>query len=92
MDNNDKRDLYNGFGDGLARAFEYAVTPGIFGFLGYLLDRAIGTLPIFTIVFTLVCVVGMFIQTYYTYDARMKAEEAKTPWGRAEAATTRRHD
>jgi hypothetical protein len=68
VDQNDKRDLYNGFGDGLARAFEYAVTPAIFGVLGYLLDRAIGTVPVLTIVLALICVVGMFLKTWYTYD------------------------
>jgi len=83
VDINDKRDLYNGFGDGLARAFEYAVTPAIFGFLGYLLDRAIGTMPIFTIVLALLCVVGMFLKTWYAYDASMKAHEARAPWAPA---------
>jgi hypothetical protein len=80
VDQNDKRDLYNGFGDGLARAFEYAVTPAIFGFLGYLLDRAIGTVPVFTIILALLCVVGMFLKTWYAYDATMKAHEAAGPW------------
>lgn len=86
MDQSDKRDFYNGFGDGLARAFEFAVTPAIFGFLGYLLDHAVGTLPVFTIVFTLVCIVSMFVKTWYTYDASMQAHEAKAPWARAKGA------
>ena len=81
MDHNDKRDFYNGFGDAFARAFEFAVTPGIFGFLGYLLDRAIGTLPVFTIVLTLLCIVGMFLKTWYTYDTTMRAHDARAPWG-----------
>jgi F0F1-type ATP synthase assembly protein I len=84
VDLNDKRDFYNGFGDGLARAFEYAVTPAIFGFLGWLLDRAVGTVPLFTIVFALLCVVGMFLKTWYTYDAMMRAHDAESPWGRGE--------
>jgi len=84
VDQNDKRDLYNGFGDGLARAFEYAVTPAIFGVLGYLLDRAIGTVPIFTIILPLLCVVGMFLKTWYTYDADMRAQEARSPWAPAD--------
>src|SRR5579859_1453718 len=86
VDLNDKRDFYNGFGDGLARAFEYAVTPAIFGFLGWLLDRAIGTLPLFTIVFALLCIVGMFLKTWYTYDAMMRAHDAKSPWGQARSS------
>ena len=82
VDHDDKRDLYNGFGDGFALAFEFAVTPAIFGVLGYLLDRAVGTLPVFTIIFALFCVVGMFVKVWYTYDANMREQEAKAPWGR----------
>jgi F0F1-type ATP synthase assembly protein I len=82
VDQNDKRDLYNGFGDGLALAFEFAVTPAIFGGLGYLLDRAVGTLPVFTIIFSLFCLVGMFVKIWYSYDASMREQEAKAPWGR----------
>ena len=90
MDQNDKRDLYNGFGDGLALAFEFAVTPAIFGVLGYLLDRAIGTVPVFTIIFALLCVVGMFVKVWYSYDASMRAHEARAPWGRPDPPGTGR--
>ena len=69
VEQNDKRDLYNGFGDGLARAFEFAVTPAIFGVLGYLPRPGLGTVPVFTIVLALLCVVGMFLKTWYVYDA-----------------------
>jgi F0F1-type ATP synthase assembly protein I len=82
VDQNDKRDLYNGFGDGLALAIEFAVTPAIFGGLGYLLDRALGTLPVFTIILALFCVVGMFVKIWYTYEASMREQEARAPWGR----------
>jgi Putative F0F1-ATPase subunit Ca2+/Mg2+ transporter len=90
VDLSDKRDFYNGFGDGLARAFEYAVTPAIFGFLGWLLDRAVGTLPLFTIVFALLCIVGMFLKTWYTYDASMRAHDAESPWGRPVTQVSKR--
>jgi F0F1-type ATP synthase assembly protein I len=82
VDHNDKRDLYSGFGDGLALAFEFAVTPAIFGGLGYLFDRAVGTLPVFTIIFVLFCIVGMFVKIWYSYDASMREHEANAPWGR----------
>jgi len=90
VDQNPKRDLYNGFGDGLALAFEFAVTPAIFGVLGYLLDRAIGTVPVFTIIFALLCVVGMFVKVWYSYDASMRAHEAKAPWRRSDLHGTGR--
>jgi Putative F0F1-ATPase subunit Ca2+/Mg2+ transporter len=88
VDLNDKRALYNGFGDTLAKGVEFALTPAIFGFLGYLLDRAVGTLPVFLILFTIVCVVGMFIRSWYAYDAQMKEHEAAAPWGRAKSIST----
>lgn len=77
MDLRDRRDLYNGFGDGLARAFEFAATPAIFGFFGWLIDRAAGTSPIFMIVLAGLAVVGMFIRMWYAYDADMRRHEAK---------------
>lgn len=82
MDQSEKRDFYNGFGDSLARAFEFAVTPAIFGFLGYLLDHAIGTVPVFMLVFALLCVAGMFLKTWYTYDAAMQAYDDQSPWAK----------
>ena len=82
MDETGRRDLYNGFGDTLARGVELAVTPAIFGGGGYFLDRSIGTVPVFTIVLTLLCVVGMFVRAYYSYDAAMKVHEENAPWRR----------
>ena len=35
------REMRQGFGDAFAAAFELAVTPAIFGFLGWLLDGRI---------------------------------------------------
>ncbi len=80
MDLRDKRDLYNGFGNGLARAFELAVTPAVFGCIGYALDRAFGLVPVLTIALLLLSLVGMFVRMWYGYDAEMKAHESAGPW------------
>ena len=48
MEQAEARELKQGFGDAAAAAFELAVTPAIFGVLGWLLDRQLGTSPIFT--------------------------------------------
>ena len=77
MDLRDRRDLYNGFGDGLARAFEFAATPAIFGFFGWLIDRWAGTSPLFMILLGTLCLIGMFIRMWYEYDANMRQHEAK---------------
>lgn len=81
MDTGYKRDLYNGFGNGLSRAFELAVTPAVFGGIGYVLDRVFGLVPVLTIALLLLSLVGMFVRMWYGYDAEMKAHEARGPWG-----------
>lgn len=90
MDLRERRELNNGFGDGLAHAFELAVTPAIFGFLGHLVDRALHTGFVAALVAFLLAVVGMFVKSWYAYDAEMKAREADTPWGRSQAARAAR--
>lgn len=77
-------ELYNGAGEGMSRAFELALTPAIIGGLGYLLDRWLGLLPVFTIIFFLVAMAGLVARMYYSYDAQMKVHEAASPWARSE--------
>jgi len=56
---NGSRDVQNGFGDGLAKAFELVLTPALFGLAGFGLDRWLGLTPLLTIVLTVwaLCVV-----------------------------------
>ena len=75
-----RRGLYNGFGDALARGFEIAVTPFLVAALGFVIDRLTGLLPVFTIIFAVVGLVGVGIHTYFSYDAKMREEEAGAPW------------
>jgi F0F1-type ATP synthase assembly protein I len=82
---NEKRDLYRGLDDGWTRAIEFALTPLLTGFLGYLADSWLGTLPAFTIVFVVLAVAGMMIKTFYAYDQAMQAQEAGKPWARRSA-------
>lgn len=77
-----RRELYQGFGDTLAVAFELAVTPVIIGLMGYGLDRWLGTLPFITIVFVVLAIIGLSARMWYGYDARMKVHEANGPWAR----------
>ena len=81
MDLRERRETYNGFGEALARAFELAVTPVLMGGGGWLLDRWLGTSPVFTIVLFVLAVVGLGASSYYRYTADMKAHEARMPWG-----------
>ena len=75
-----KGELYRGFGDSYTRAFELAVTPTIFGAMGYGLDNWLGIVPVLTLVFALAAVIGLMARTWYGYTARMQALEQAGPW------------
>lgn len=86
MDITERRELNRGLGDGLARAFELAAVPALFGGVGWLLDRWLGTSPIFTLVFAMVGFVGKLLAMWYHYAATMDrladdAASARTPSG-----------
>ncbi len=75
MDLRDRQAAYNGFGDTLARAFEMVVTPLVCGFIGWLLDRWLGTSPVLTVALASLAVVSLAIKTYYGYTLEMKQHE-----------------
>jgi hypothetical protein len=78
----ERREVYNGFGDGLARAFELALTPALFGGLGWLLDGWLGLAPLLTIVLFLFGVAGTSSMAWFRYEAEMRRVEADKPWAR----------
>ena len=89
MDLRDRQDLYNGFGDGLSRAFELALTPAVFGGLGFLVDSWVGTTPLFMIVFLFFAVAGVGYMTWHRYETEMQAKEQEAAWARSRAASER---
>jgi F0F1-type ATP synthase assembly protein I len=74
-----ERKINKGFGDGLSRAVEIAVTPVLLGFFGSLLDGWLGTRPVFTLGLAVFGVCGMFAKLWIEYEREMKLEEAKLP-------------
>ena len=72
-----RRELNQGLGDAFATAFEFAATTAIFLGLGWLLDRWLGTAPIFMIALTLFCVVGKSILMAAAYNEKMKRIESE---------------
>ncbi|MGI8776753.1 MAG: AtpZ/AtpI family protein [Acidimicrobiales bacterium] len=78
---------YRGFGDALAMAFEMVMTPLLFGLGGYGLDRWLATSPVFTVVLSLLAIIGMSARMWYGYDARMRAHEAAGPWAKTSSDT-----
>jgi len=75
-----RQELYNGFGETMVRGVEFALTLAIFAGLGYVVDRLLGVVPVCTIVFFLLGVVGLGVKTYYAYEAKMQGIEAGAPW------------
>jgi F0F1-type ATP synthase assembly protein I len=73
----DRRALNRGFGDAMARAFELAVTPTIFGFFGWLLDRWLGTAPFLMLGLGLFTAVYVGWRMLQGYDVAMQEHEAR---------------
>ncbi len=85
FDLTDKQAMNKGFGDGMSRAFEFVATPAVFGGIGYLVDSAVGTAPVFTIALVAFALVGMFVRMWYGYDSEMRRHEATARWARGAA-------
>ena len=77
-----RREMYEGFGDTMTRAFEFVIIPLLFGFLGYLLDGRIGTRPLFMLIFGAVGALGCGLRAFYAYRYRIAQAEKDMPWNR----------
>ena len=75
-----RQHLYNGFGDTFTKGMEMVLTPMLMGGIGYLLDRVIGMVPVLTIVFLILGIVGVGVKEYYTYEAAIAVQEEGKPW------------
>ena len=62
--------------------FELVFSPLLLALVGYVLDRLLGTLPVFTIVFAVVGLAGAVAKMYFTYRYEMEQHEANGPWAR----------
>jgi F0F1-type ATP synthase assembly protein I len=76
----ERRGLYNSFGTAWSASFETALAPLVVAGGGWLLDRWIGTFPVFTIVAFLVGAVGAALRLFYAYRHKMEIEERNRPW------------
>jgi F0F1-type ATP synthase assembly protein I len=77
VDLRDRRELSNGFGNALTRAFELVVTPMIAGFLGFLLDGKLGTGPLFMLVLFGSALAYVVWKQYAVYSKTMDDEQRK---------------
>jgi F0F1-type ATP synthase assembly protein I len=72
----------SGFGDGLAQAIEMIGPPVILGVLGWFLDSRLGTSPWLLIGLAAFGVVGVFVRSYYEFQARAARHDEGKPWTR----------
>lgn len=86
MDLRAKRELNNGFGETLNRAFEIALIPVIFALPGWLLDSWVGTTPLFAILTGGFGLAGVVAKIWIQYSAKMEEEQAKLPGAARRAA------
>lgn len=61
-------------------SFELALAPAILALLGLWLDRTIGTVPLFTLLFAVVGIAGAFAKIYYQYRASMAELDSEAAW------------
>jgi hypothetical protein len=76
------RDVNNGFGEGLATAFELVVTPLLLGFVGYLVDRWLGTGLVFALSFGLFTFGYLVWKLVVRYNHEMDGHESRATWSR----------
>lgn len=77
-----RQQLNRGYSDSNARGLEIALTPLVFGGLGWWLDGRFGTDPWLAVSLGTFGVVGIFAKLKLGYDRAMAAEEAGKPWTR----------
>ena len=70
------------FNDGFSQALSLVAGPVLFAFLGWLLDRSLGTGPVFMLAFGILGFLGAVVALYYRYKDAMAKEEADKPWNR----------
>ena len=61
-------------------AFELVLTPMLFALIGYFVDGAAGTRPVFTVILGALGFTGAVLRLYFDYVARMKKASEGKPW------------
>ena len=71
-------------------SYELVLGSVIFGLIGLLIDRRIGTTPLFMLVFTIAGMAGASISIYYRYKHRIAQLQAETAALKATQTGSRR--
>jgi hypothetical protein len=72
----------DGYAQTMGRGFELTLTLVVFGGLGWLVDRVVGTSPLFTLGFGLLAFVGVALKLWIAYDLEMRQHDEGAIWSR----------
>jgi F0F1-type ATP synthase assembly protein I len=78
-----RRELYSGFGDASARAFELAARPVIAALAGRWIDARVGTRPAAMIALVVIVVIASGAQHFFRYKTAIEDIERDAPWSRS---------
>jgi len=73
-------------------SFELAFAPILLALGGLWLDRTIGTVPVFTIVFAFIGVAATSVKPYYSYRHSMDELDESAPWAASRSARSDRSE
>jgi F0F1-type ATP synthase assembly protein I len=62
--------------------YELVFSPLLLALIGYGIDRLLGTVPLFTIIFAVLGVIGAVTKIYFQYRTEMEQHERSGPWAR----------
>ncbi len=68
--------------DGLSQAIEFAAGPIVMGGIGWLIDRANDTGPLFLLIFAIFGLLATFVSFFYRYQAQTARQDEGKPWTR----------
>lgn len=77
--------LNRGYGDAMGRGIELALTLVVVGGIGWLIDRAAGTYPLFTVVLSVLGFAGITAKLFLGYDLEMRKIDHDAVWNRSSA-------
>jgi hypothetical protein len=63
-------------------SFELAITPVLFGAIGFGIDRWLGIVPVLTLVLLVLGALGVGLKLWLGYDREMREHESNGPWAR----------
>jgi F0F1-type ATP synthase assembly protein I len=54
----------------------------ILALIGFGIDKLFGTVPVFTVLFAVLGLIGVVVKIYFNYRAEMQEHDAAGPWAR----------